>query len=271
MDREIDALFEDIIDEPDAGGAKDVPKWDKRPVNHVAFVLDCSGSMNPIAEKSMWSFNEQLQELRKESYDQDTFVTLVMFNSTVTVEYLDKNITEVEELKHYPASGMTALYDAIGLTINELKSKVKKDNNHSALMFIITDGDENFSSSYSGEIGRKTIKSEIEKLEGEGNWTFVFLGANIDVKKVAETGFAMASANTMDFSSTGEGVETYTLSNTSGIKDYYAGRRSGQTQTQDFFSGTSGTAGGKTSDSSNVQSPHKILTTGGGNLDGSQT
>jgi len=109
--------FEDVIG---GGERKDGPKPDaSKPVNHVVFVLDCSGSMRGISEPSMNSFNEQLQTLKKESYDQDTYVTLIMFDDYVSVIYSGRPLEEVEELKEYPTRNMTALYDAIAYGISE--------------------------------------------------------------------------------------------------------------------------------------------------------
>ena len=224
-------MFDDIIE--------DVDKIDPRklrPVNHVVFVLDHSGSMHNISKQSMDNFNEQLQTLKKESHDQETLVTLTKFSDKVDIVYSDKHIDDVKELTEYEADGMTALYDAIALSINNIREKVIKEENHSALMIIITDGYENRSSDYKGEDGRKKIKSMIEEFEGNGNWTFVFLGANIDVEEVATTGMSFSAANTVCFASCDTGVKDVGVTTTSGIGSYYTMRRSGGQATNDFFS-----------------------------------
>ena len=221
--------FEDVFEKLDEIGEI----LEIKPVNHVAFILDCSGSMWNIREKSLWSFNEQLQSLKKESHDQDTYVTLTMFNDDVDIKYLDKKIDCVEELKEYNTNGMTALYDAIGMTIEKLNPIVKVKENHSALIFIITDGYNNPPNDNS----RKEIKDKIETLEKKGNWTFVFLGANIDVQEVSVKGMAINLNNSVSFDSCNAGVEAASETLTSGIATYYSSRRSGHTQTKNFFSG----------------------------------
>ena len=225
-------IFEDIV------GKVNIKEL--KPVNHVSFILDCSGSMFSITDRSRDSFNEQLQRLKSESHDQDTYVTLAMFNEKVEFKYVDRPINECEELTEYPANGMTALYDAIGLTINKIIHGVKKEENHSALIVIITDGHENASTDYFGEEGRKKVKSKVEELEGEGNWTFTFLGANVDVEQVASEGLAMSMANTMSFDGCDSGVEAASLNINSGIGNYYNARRSGETQTSSFYGGSDG-------------------------------
>jgi uncharacterized protein YegL len=233
-------MFEDVIGEVEEEETEEDEKQveatpEAAPVltNHVAFILDRSGSMERISKQSMNNFNEQLQTLKKESHDQETLVTLVMFNDKIDTKFIDKPLDEVNELTDYPTSGMTALYDSIGMTVNKLEGSVKKD--HAALVVVITDGEENASSDYRGEDGRKAIKYKIERLEKLGNWTFTFLGANIDVERVGVDGMAFASANTMSFTSDAQGVKRMSENMGGGITAYYNARRGGETQVKDFF------------------------------------
>ena len=268
-------MFEDVIveieedktKEDKEGGSwkrEDMPEVKQPLVNHVTFILDCSGSMEHISEQSRNNFNEQLQALKKESHDQETLVTLVMFSDQINTLYIDKPLDEVNELTDYPTSGMTALYDSIGMTMNKLEGSVKKD--HAALVVVITDGEENASSDYRGEDGRKAIKEKIERLEGKGNWTFTFLGANIDVKRVSVDGMAFAMANTMSFTSDAKGMENVSANTVSGISAYYNARRMGETQVKDFFDKSDA----KTEDTTNTDNVVKTSVTGEVN-DGGQT
>jgi predicted peroxiredoxin len=65
------------------------------------------------------------------------------------------------------------------------------------LVVIITDGEENASRLYHGE----TIKSMVKTSESDADWTFTFLGANVDAFKMGAT-FGMNSANTASYATT---------------------------------------------------------------------
>jgi uncharacterized protein YegL len=204
-------------------------------VNHVVFVLDISGSMDSISEVSKNNFNEQLAKLREESHDQETYVTLVMFDHNTEVVYKNKPIAEVPMLDVYPVRGMTALYDALGVTLANLERDVPQlmdsESEHAALVIVITDGQENSST----EFTHKQLKATIERLEETDNWTFTFLGANIDVEVEAGAKLSFAAANTMSFSATVSGVAAASAHTTSGINKYYLARRSGQKSIKDFY------------------------------------
>src|ERR1035437_7488867 len=86
------------------------------------FVVDESGSMLSQQGTIISGFNEQLNTMKQEEKENDVryLVTLVKFSDTVTVLYKDKPLSEVPELttSTYVPSGWTALYDAIGATID---------------------------------------------------------------------------------------------------------------------------------------------------------
>jgi methanogenic corrinoid protein MtbC1 len=97
----------------------------------------------------------------------------------------------------YVACGCTALYDAMGEMISELKRKITKEDR--ILVTVITDGYENASVHWSGP----QIKSFVEELRHEG-WTFTYIGSNQDVEEVAG---AMGIRNTLAFEETEEGTK----------------------------------------------------------------
>lgn len=73
----------------------------------------------------------------------------------------------------YTLRGMTALYDAIGISVTDLeKSKGKEDK---VLVTIITDGNENDSLEWDGA----SVKKLIDRLRKTG-WVFTYIGANQD-------------------------------------------------------------------------------------------
>ena len=182
--------FDDLIDTVDTIDRDKI-------VNHVVFVLDHSGSMSTIAQESLSNLNENIQELRNRSKTQDTYVTLIQFNSKVDVVLKEINVNHIKDFDEYVCSGTTALYDAVAMGINildnieELKNKNSK---HSALLIIMTDGYENASVEFHGNEGAVKIKEMIEERKKKKNFSVVFFGTDdIDVKKVGDVFNSFAS------------------------------------------------------------------------------
>lgn len=159
---------------------------------HVGLVLDMSGSMYTAYESTVESLKKYLKGQKKE--DPEAIFSLVAFNHDIEkwVNSTPINLIKTSEIvKKYRPNGTTALYDAIGKTIEEIKKNLKK--NDKALVVILTDGYENASKEYS----LNTIREMIDKLQKK-NWTFIFLGANIDSRRVA-TSISIPIGNTSDY------------------------------------------------------------------------
>ena len=175
----------------------------KRIINLI--ILDASGSMESIYNQALSGVNETIQTIRigqKEHPELKQILTLASFNSGknyLKVKYSNVPIDEVKEItrEDYVACGCTALYDAMGEMISEMKRKVTPEDR--ILVTVITDGYENSSTHWSGP----QIKSLVEELRQEG-WTFTYIGANQDVEAVAGS---MGIRNTMVFEETAEGTQ----------------------------------------------------------------
>ncbi|MBR6544282.1 MAG: VWA domain-containing protein [Alistipes sp.] len=172
-------------------------------------ILDESGSMWSIAKQAVDGVNESIQTIRaaqRKNEDQEHFVTLVTFNDEVRTLFDCVSAEGVEDLKaeEYDPNCCTALYDAMGISLNALKTKVKKEDK--VLVTIVTDGCENASKEYNGA----AIKLLVDNLKAQG-WVFAYLGANHDVEKVAAT---ISITNVMQFEASMEGTSTmmHTLS-----------------------------------------------------------
>lgn len=160
-------------------------------------ILDESGSMQSIKKEAVDSVNETVQTIRaaeRKNADQEHFVSLVTFNDNVKTVYDCVPAVEVKELtsEDYCPDCCTALYDAMGLSLNVLRPKVTE--NERILVTVVTDGYENASKEYDG----KAIKALIDELKGKG-WVFAYIGANQDVEQVAAT---ISITNTMTFRTT---------------------------------------------------------------------
>ena len=153
--------------------------------------------MQSIKKEAVDSVNETVQTIRaaeRKNSDQEHFVSLVTFNDNVKTVYDCVPAVEVKELtsEDYCPDCCTALYDAMGLSLNVLRPKVTE--NDRILVTVVTDGYENASKEYDG----KAIKALIDELKGKG-WVFAYIGANQDVEQVAAT---ISITNTMTFRTT---------------------------------------------------------------------
>jgi hypothetical protein len=87
--------------------------------------------------------------------------------------------------------------DAIGQTLNRINQLLcmhKQEDRPGVLVVIITDGHENSSREFSGE----QIKAMVKASEA-CDWTYTFLGANVDAFHMGST-FGMNMSNSINYS-----------------------------------------------------------------------
>lgn len=146
---------------------------------YIAEVLDRSGSMASIADKTRDGHNEFIRA--QKALPGECGYLLTQFDHEFETVY-DGPIKDAPELTAltYVPRGSTALLDAIGNTIMGLGTKLNalpEDQRPERVVFvIITDGEENTSMRYS----RKEIFDMITHQRTAYNWQFLFLGANQD-------------------------------------------------------------------------------------------
>lgn len=143
-------------------------------------ILDKSGSMSIIRKNAVDGFNETLAGVRiaqeKFKDTQEHFITLAAFCGCGVTKIYDKvPVNEVTnlELEQYNPCCMTPLYDAIGITVSDIKKKTKDVDNFAVLVTVITDGAENASNEWTAP----AIKTLIEGLTADG-WMFSFIGTD---------------------------------------------------------------------------------------------
>jgi hypothetical protein len=138
----------------------------------ILVIQDKSGSMYSRQNETITGFNEYLEDLQKDDSD-EAFLTLIQFNVRYDTVIEADPVDKVEPLTSatYTPSGGTALFDAVGRGITDLKKEL--EDGERALVIIMTDGMENSSSEYTSD----SIKSLVKDCEKKDNWTFVFLGA----------------------------------------------------------------------------------------------
>jgi uncharacterized protein YegL len=182
---------------------------DKNLDTHYLLVLDRSGSMSSCWKSTISGLNEQLGTIRhlEEKYpEQRYFVSLVVFDTEIETILENEPISKVENFDgtEFPPRGGTALHDAIGVGISNLRVQLDKKEGESlstALVVVMTDGEENSSR----EHGADSIKKIICELEETGAWTFSYMGANQDAV-LAASRFGISSGNAINYASTEKGA-----------------------------------------------------------------
>ena len=165
-------------------------------------IIDESGSMQSIKQEAINSVNETIQTIRaaeKKHTDQEHYVSLVSFNDDVKIINNCVAVADVVELTNatYQPDCCTALYDAMGISINAMRKHTSADDK--VLVTVVTDGYENASREWDG----KAIKALVEQMRSQG-WVFAYIGANHDVESVAAS---ISITNSISFEASDCGVK----------------------------------------------------------------
>lgn len=178
----------------------------KNDLTELVFILDKSGSMGGLEQDTIGGFNSMLA--RQKEQDGDCLVTTALFCDDYTLLHDRTDIRAVRPItgQDYLVGGSTALFDAIGNTIDKIAAAQRntaEDYRAKNVVFvIITDGCENSSRKYSS----KRVKALIERQKDEFGWEFIFLGANIDAVETAGS-FGIAPDRAQNYHADGAGVE----------------------------------------------------------------
>jgi uncharacterized protein YegL len=176
----------------------------KQNYTKLVFIADRSGSMSNIASDMSGGLNSLLEKEKINNIG-ECDVSIYEFDDKYNVVYKNKNIQDVPKYTLQPR-GSTALYDAIGKTINsvgnDLSSLDEKDRPDRILFVIITDGYENASK----EFTQQQIHSMIEHQENVYKWTFSYLGANQDAFSVANSFGIVDNSKVLNYQPTASGI-----------------------------------------------------------------
>ena len=189
----------------------------------ISIILDRSGSMDSIKEATIAGFNKFLKEQKEVPYP--ATISLYQFDDVYDVVYESIDLNEAPYLDEetFVPRNMTALYDAIGKTINRRNGIIKNNKNppDNVLICIITDGEENASR----EFNRNKIYDMIKKYRDELNWQFSFVGVGIDAYKEGNK-ISIARGSTMYASNTSKGVSGLFNTHSNATVRYRAGAQS---------------------------------------------
>ena len=162
---------------------------------HILCIVDRSGSMGPVAKDMRGGLDEFFKSQAKEPGR--CLVDYVQFDNEREVVFTDKPVA-LAKAQLDPRS-MTALLDALGTSVVELGTKLaakpEDDRPGKVIVVVVTDGYENASRDWT----RDKVKALVEQQQDEWNWTFVFLGANMDaISEGGALGVSAGSSMTYD-------------------------------------------------------------------------
>ncbi len=208
------------------------PAAEQNYVNHIALVLDSSGSMYPHAASLVKVADGLTAHLatRSKEQDQETRVTAYTFDSRVQCVIYDKDVLRLPSIRdRYWTGGQTALVDATLLALDDLALTPEKYGDHAFLVYVLTDGAENAS--------RRSSAALAERLRLlPDHWTVAALVPDAQGKHEAKkAGFAADNVAIWDTTSA-RGVEEVGERIRVATDAFMAGRATGVRGTRTLFS-----------------------------------
>lgn len=194
-------------------------------INHIALVLDGSGSMRGREKDLIAVADSQITWLAKRSteLDQETRVTIYVFDTDIECVVFDKDVLRLPSIKDlYWVRGQTALIDATLKSQLDLAQTAQMYGDHAFLTFVLTDGQENASRN-KPDMLRAALGAQAE------NWTVAVLVPDIRGKLDAiQFGFPKDNVAIWDINSaTGvaeagetirQATDSYMTSRASGVR-----------------------------------------------------
>lgn len=173
-------------------------------LTEIIFLLDRSGSMAGLERDTIGGFNSFVE--KQAQLGGKTLVTVVLFDDKYELLWNGEDAEKIKLTdKEYFVRGSTALLDAIGRAILDAGVRLagmKEEDRPGKVIFVITtDGLENSSKEFSFSRIKELIRHQQEKY----NWEFIFMGANIDTVKEAES-MGIHRENTYSFEASSDGV-----------------------------------------------------------------
>lgn len=177
-----------------------------KPITYYHVVLDRSGSMASCWRSAMNALQnqyEQIQNTKAKYPDQEMMYSWCFFNDEI---HMSEAIETVTSNLHLPESirpdGLTALHDAVGLSIEYLQKQVgtnvESNDKADVVLMIITDGEENASRFFTGPGIERLIKT----LEATEKWTFLFVGLDLEMGRLIKD-YQLKPSSTIRFSKSG--------------------------------------------------------------------
>ena len=220
----------------------------QRKINHVAFVVDESGSMQYLKHDVPKVFDAQVAWLAELSTNtgQETRVSLYTLSGhTITCVLYDQDVLRLPSLAgNYSPHDGTPLVAAIAQAIDDLKQTPQLYGDHGFLLFVLTDGDENSSIIPGVPVPRwdrnaTQLKAQyLSKILGDldENWTVACLVPDVRGKMMAEQ-FGLAKGNIAIWDATSvQGLNDAGAEIKEATSSYFQAREQGTRGTKSLFS-----------------------------------
>lgn len=212
-------------------------------INHIVLVLDASTSMQGKSARELIKVADNQIEhlaLRSQELDQETRITVYSFEgsgftghrfATQNIQCLiwDKDVLRMPSISAlYRTGGSTPLIDAAVVALDDLALVTEKYGEHSFLIYVLTDGEENASKATASQLSAKIAGLP-------SNWTVAaFVPNQTGVERARRYGFP--ASNISVWSATAEGLaEVGSIIRTT-TENFMQGRKVGIRGTKDLFS-----------------------------------
>lgn len=201
----------------------------EKPTIHIVDILDRSGSMSYMKiDNAVLGINSEIERLKSDNSINYTY-SLCGFSdwNKINMEYLLIDINTLNRSILNTTYSSTALYDAIGQTLNKIRNGVNQSDK--VLVNIYTDGGENDSKEYKQD----TVNNLIKELQ-EKNFTITFIGTDHDVENIINR-INIDRSNTLKYDGSAQGL-AHSMTFTSVARSIYSSKViSGEDVSKGFY------------------------------------
>jgi uncharacterized protein YegL len=189
--------------------------------NHVAILIDVSGSMSSLLPQVQKVFQNQIEFLRKKSLvtEQETRVSVYLFDTEVKCLIFDVDVARPIEIGTLKPGGYTSLLDAMWICNEDFSTLPEKYGDHSFITYILTDGMEN-----SSKVRESEIKRMIKSLPD--NKTICAFAPDMNGVEMLKA-YGIPSGNIEKWDTTQKGVEEVGNKFERTMNNFYEGRKTG--------------------------------------------
>lgn len=169
----------------------------------IVFIIDRSGSMQSVKDDAIGGMNAFIEEQKQQ--EGEATLSVYQFDDEYETLFENKSIQDAPQLDLRPRN-MTALYDAIGKTINNVGSELaaleEAERPDKVLFVIITDGAENASQEFNSSQVKEMIAHQKEKY----SWNFIFICSDVSQIDDAYNNLGFTANSVMNMGKSGKSM-----------------------------------------------------------------